>query len=54
MTAAKRYVTGAIAGGVPLGAGIGPTDHLWSLRPRAGNARSYPACDSRPGGGLFA
>ena len=33
MTAAKRYVTGAIAGGFPLGDGIGPTDHLWSLRP---------------------
>ncbi len=31
--AAKRYVTGAIAAGFPLGAGIGPTDHLWALRP---------------------
>ena len=30
--AAKDYVTGAIAGGFPLGAGIGPTDHLWRLR----------------------
>ena len=30
---AKRYVTGAIAGGFGLGAGIGPTDHLWALRP---------------------
>ena len=29
---AKRYVTGAIAGGFALGAGIGPTDHLWALR----------------------
>ncbi|GAA3549292.1 bifunctional hydroxymethylpyrimidine kinase/phosphomethylpyrimidine kinase [Microlunatus spumicola] len=31
--AAKAYVTGAIAGGFALGAGIGPTDHLWELRP---------------------
>ena len=38
MTAAKRYVTGAIAGGFPLGDGIGPTDHLWSLRPALENA----------------
>jgi hydroxymethylpyrimidine/phosphomethylpyrimidine kinase len=30
---AKAYVTGAIAGGFALGAGIGPTDHLWRLRP---------------------
>jgi hydroxymethylpyrimidine/phosphomethylpyrimidine kinase len=30
--AAKRYVTGAIRHGYPLGAGIGPTDHLWQLR----------------------
>jgi hydroxymethylpyrimidine/phosphomethylpyrimidine kinase len=30
---AKAYVTGAIAGGFALGAGIGPTDHLWQLRP---------------------
>jgi hydroxymethylpyrimidine/phosphomethylpyrimidine kinase len=30
--AAKRYVTGAIRGGYQLGAGIGPTDHLWQLR----------------------
>ena len=29
---AKRYVTGAIRHGFPLGAGIGPTDHLWQLR----------------------
>ncbi|SDU85835.1 hydroxymethylpyrimidine/phosphomethylpyrimidine kinase [Microlunatus sagamiharensis] len=32
--AAKAYVTGAIAGGFALGAGIGPTDHLWALRDR--------------------
>ncbi len=31
--AAKHYVTGAIAAGFPLGAGIGPTDHLWAIRP---------------------
>jgi hydroxymethylpyrimidine/phosphomethylpyrimidine kinase len=30
--AAKHYVTGAIGHGYPLGAGIGPTDHLWQLR----------------------
>jgi hydroxymethylpyrimidine/phosphomethylpyrimidine kinase len=31
--AAKRFVTGAIEAGFPLGSGIGPTDHLWQLRP---------------------
>ena len=30
--AAKTYVTGAIAAGFPLGAGIGPVDHAWSIR----------------------
>jgi hydroxymethylpyrimidine/phosphomethylpyrimidine kinase len=30
---AKDYVTGAIAHGFPLGAGIGPVDHAWRLRP---------------------
>jgi hydroxymethylpyrimidine/phosphomethylpyrimidine kinase len=30
--AAKEYVTGAIAGGFPLGAGIGPVDHGWRTR----------------------
>lgn len=29
---AKEYVTGAIAGGFRLGAGIGPVDHGWRLR----------------------
>jgi hydroxymethylpyrimidine/phosphomethylpyrimidine kinase len=29
--AAKDYVTGAIAAGFPLGAGIGPVDHGWRL-----------------------
>jgi hydroxymethylpyrimidine/phosphomethylpyrimidine kinase len=30
--AAKEYVTGAIAAGFPLGAGIGPVDHAWRIR----------------------
>ena len=30
---AKDYVTGAIASGFGLGAGIGPVDHGWQLRP---------------------
>jgi hydroxymethylpyrimidine/phosphomethylpyrimidine kinase len=29
---AKDYVTGAIAAGFPLGAGIGPVDHGWQTR----------------------
>ncbi|WP_242901372.1 bifunctional hydroxymethylpyrimidine kinase/phosphomethylpyrimidine kinase [Actinomadura terrae] len=29
---AKAYVTGAIAAGFPLGAGIGPVHHAWELR----------------------
>lgn len=29
---AKEYVTGAIAAGYPLGAGIGPVDHGWRTR----------------------
>jgi hydroxymethylpyrimidine/phosphomethylpyrimidine kinase len=29
---ARQYVAGAIAGGFPLGAGIGPVDHAWRLR----------------------
>lgn len=33
VAAAKEYITGAVAAGFPLGAGIGPTDHLWRLRP---------------------
>ncbi|MFJ3709323.1 MULTISPECIES: bifunctional hydroxymethylpyrimidine kinase/phosphomethylpyrimidine kinase [unclassified Streptomyces] len=32
VVAAKEYVTGAIAAGFPLGAGIGPVDHGWRLR----------------------
>jgi hydroxymethylpyrimidine/phosphomethylpyrimidine kinase len=31
---AKDYVTGAIMGGFPLGAGIGPVDHGWRTRER--------------------
>jgi hydroxymethylpyrimidine/phosphomethylpyrimidine kinase len=31
VTAAKDYVTGAIAAGFPLGGGIGPVDHAWAL-----------------------
>ncbi|MFG1809812.1 bifunctional hydroxymethylpyrimidine kinase/phosphomethylpyrimidine kinase [Streptomyces sp. NPDC049040] len=31
---AKTYVTGAIAAGFPLGAGIGPVDHGWRTRAR--------------------
>ncbi|WP_333768820.1 bifunctional hydroxymethylpyrimidine kinase/phosphomethylpyrimidine kinase [Streptomyces sp. IBSBF 2435] len=31
---AKSYVTGAIAAGFPLGAGIGPVDHGWRTRTR--------------------
>jgi hydroxymethylpyrimidine/phosphomethylpyrimidine kinase len=30
--AAKRYLSGAIAAGFPLGKGIGPTDHAWRFR----------------------
>jgi hydroxymethylpyrimidine/phosphomethylpyrimidine kinase len=30
--AAKRYLSGAIAGAFPLGKGIGPTDHAWRFR----------------------
>jgi hydroxymethylpyrimidine/phosphomethylpyrimidine kinase len=29
---AKDYVTGALAAGFPLGAGLGPVDHAWRLR----------------------
>ena len=34
MGQAKAYITGAIGGGFALGAGLGPTDHLWALRPQ--------------------
>ena len=29
---AKAYLTGAVRGGFPLGAGIGPVDHAWQWR----------------------
>ncbi|GAA3197078.1 bifunctional hydroxymethylpyrimidine kinase/phosphomethylpyrimidine kinase [Actinocorallia longicatena] len=32
VAASKEYVTGAIAAGFPLGAGIGPVDHAWRTR----------------------
>jgi hydroxymethylpyrimidine/phosphomethylpyrimidine kinase len=32
VAAAKEYVTGAVAAGFPLGAGIGPVDHGWEWR----------------------
>ncbi|MFJ2174801.1 bifunctional hydroxymethylpyrimidine kinase/phosphomethylpyrimidine kinase [Streptomyces sp. NPDC087851] len=32
VTAAKEYVTGAIAHGFALGTGIGPVDHAWRFR----------------------
>ena len=32
VAAAKEYLTGAVAAGFPLGAGIGPVDHGWRLR----------------------
>jgi hydroxymethylpyrimidine/phosphomethylpyrimidine kinase len=51
--AAKRYVSGAIAGGFPLGKGIGPTDHAWRFR-AAGLLRpggpSHPAPAAWPYG----
>jgi hydroxymethylpyrimidine/phosphomethylpyrimidine kinase len=34
--AAKAFVAGAIAGGFPLGGGIGPVDHGWQLRGQRG------------------
>jgi hydroxymethylpyrimidine/phosphomethylpyrimidine kinase len=48
---AKLYLTGAIAGGFPLGKGIGPTDHAWRFR-AAGMLRpggpSHPAPSGWP------
>jgi len=52
-SAAKRYLNGAIAGGFPLGKGIGPTDHAWRFR-AAGLLRpggpSHPTSASWPYG----
>lgn len=31
--AAKQYISGAVAAGYALGAGIGPVDHAWRFRP---------------------
>ena len=39
VAAARAYVAGAIAGGFPLGAGIGPVDHGWRLRAPSLNRR---------------
>ncbi|CAL9594662.1 Hydroxymethylpyrimidine_phosphomethylpyrimidine kinase [Streptomyces sp. enrichment culture] len=36
VTAAKEYVTGAIAAGFALGGGIGPVDHGWEFRRETG------------------
>ena len=45
VAAAKDYVTGAIAAGFPLGAGIGPVDHAW----RGGRGdRRPPRLEFRP------
>lgn len=35
VSAAKEYVTGALAAGFALGGGIGPVDHGWAFRSRA-------------------
>ena len=51
--AAKRYLSGAIAGSFPLGKGIGPTDHAWRFRAtgllRPGGP-SHPSPDPWPYG----
>ena len=51
--AAKRYLSGAIAGGFPLGKGIGPTDHAWRFRAAGLAAPAAPAtqrpCPGRTG-----
>ncbi len=48
VAAGKEYITGAIDGGFPLGAGIGPVDHAWSFRDRL--AEADPAGPGRAGG----
>jgi hydroxymethylpyrimidine/phosphomethylpyrimidine kinase len=49
--AAKRYLSGAVAGAFPLGKGVGPTDHAWRFR-AAGLLRpdgpSQPSSPARP------
>jgi hydroxymethylpyrimidine/phosphomethylpyrimidine kinase len=47
VAAARAYVTGAIAAGFGLGAGIGPVDHGWRLRP--GEPRLSEPSVSEPG-----
>ncbi|KUN79727.1 hydroxymethylpyrimidine/phosphomethylpyrimidine kinase [Streptomyces griseoruber] len=42
VTAAKEYVTGAIAAGFALGGGIGPVDHAWALTRRTPEAPGTP------------
>jgi hydroxymethylpyrimidine/phosphomethylpyrimidine kinase len=44
VAAAKEYVTGAVAAGFPLGAGIGPVDHGWRWR-QAVQLRPTPFLD---------
>jgi hydroxymethylpyrimidine/phosphomethylpyrimidine kinase len=44
---AKYYVTGAIAHGFPLGAGIGPVDHGWEHRPLGAQSREPEEARSR-------
>lgn len=46
---AKRYVTGAIEAGFPLGSGIGPVDHAW--RWRAGSTGSTSSTSTAEAGG---
>ncbi|MFG3020598.1 bifunctional hydroxymethylpyrimidine kinase/phosphomethylpyrimidine kinase [Streptomyces sp. NPDC048254] len=51
VAAAKEYVTGAIAAGFALGAGIGPVDHGWALRPaRTAWSASIPTPTTSPPG----
>jgi hydroxymethylpyrimidine/phosphomethylpyrimidine kinase len=45
VAAAKEYVTGAIAAGFPLGAGIGPVDHGWRWRQGRVELRVTPFLD---------
>ncbi|MEZ3180200.1 bifunctional hydroxymethylpyrimidine kinase/phosphomethylpyrimidine kinase [Streptomyces pimonensis] len=47
VTTAKAYVTGAIASGFALGAGIGPVNHAWNLNP---SRRPRMTADAVPAG----
>ncbi|GAA5068047.1 bifunctional hydroxymethylpyrimidine kinase/phosphomethylpyrimidine kinase [Streptomyces similanensis] len=42
VTAAKEYVTGAVAAGFALGGGIGPVDHAWTFRTRTPHPEQEP------------